>query len=195
MEITALGMIETSGLLSAIEAADAGLKAARVRLLGTDYVRGGLVMVRFEGEVAAVQAAVDAGTLAAKRIGHVISSHVIPRAMPEVFCMLASDPSVGPGKRHQGGCASCGGCEGGMRELRACAADREARSPAKKPLTTPLNAQHPESRPDLNELQKWKVVTLRSYVRKLPGFPLTANEIRYANKAKLLDALKEYYKD
>ena len=47
--VTALGMIETIGLVSAIEAADAGLKAAQVRLLGTDYVRGGLVMVRFEG--------------------------------------------------------------------------------------------------------------------------------------------------
>ena len=66
MEITALGMIETSGLLTAIEAADAGLKAADVRLLGTDYVRGGLVMVRFEGEVAAVKSAVDAGTAAAR---------------------------------------------------------------------------------------------------------------------------------
>ena len=193
MEITALGMIETSGLLSAIEAADAGLKAARVRLLGTDYVRGGLVMVRFEGEVAAVQAAVDAGTLAAKRIGLVISSHVIPRAMPEVFCMLASDPSVGPGKRYQGGCASCGGCEGGMRELRACAADQKTKSPAKKPLSNPINVSQPENKPDLNELQKWKVVTLRSYVRKLPGFSLTANEIRYANKSKLLEALKNYY--
>lgn len=195
MEITALGMIETSGLLSAIEAADAGLKAARVRLLGTDYVRGGLVMVRFEGEVAAVQAAVDAGTLAAKRIGLVISSHVIPRAMPEVFCMLASDPSVGPGKRYQGGCASCGGCEGGMRELRACAADQKTKSPAKKPLSNPINVSQPENKPDLNELQKWKVVTLRSYVRKLPGFSLTANEIRYANKSKLLEALKNYYKE
>ena len=195
MEITALGMIETSGLLSAIEAADAGLKAARVRLLGTDYVRGGLVMVRFEGEVAAVQAAVDAGTLAAKRIGLVISSHVIPRAMPEVFCMLASDPSVGPGKRHQGGCASCGGCEGGMRELRACAAAQKTDPPAKKPLSNTINVSHPESRPDMNELQKWKVVTLRSYVRKLPGFLLTANEIRYANKSKLLEALKKYYKE
>lgn len=110
MEVTALGMIETIGLVSAIEAADAGLKAADVRLLGTDYVRGGLVMVRFEGEVAAVQAAVDAGTWAAQRVGTVFSTHVIPRAMPEVFCMLASDPSVGPGKRRQGGCASCGGC-------------------------------------------------------------------------------------
>ena len=117
MEITALGMIETSGLLSAIEAADAGLKAANVRLLGTDYVRGGLVMVRFEGDVAAVQAAVDAGTMAAQRVGLVVSSHVIPRAMPEVFCMLASDIGVGPNKRNQSGCAACGGCEGGRREL------------------------------------------------------------------------------
>lgn len=86
--VTALGMIETIGLVSAIEAADAGLKAAQVRLLGTDYVRGGLVMVRFEGEVAAVQAAVDAGAAAAQRVGKVFSAHVIPRAMPEVFLSL-----------------------------------------------------------------------------------------------------------
>ncbi len=122
--ITALGMIETSGLLSAVEAADAGLKAANVRLLGTDYVRGGLVMVRFEGDVAAVQAAVDAGTMAAQRVGLVVSSHVIPRAMPEVFCMLASDIGVGPNKRNQSGCAACGGCEGGRRELMRCKAAR-----------------------------------------------------------------------
>ena len=83
--VTALGMIETIGLVSAIEAADAGLKAAQVRLLGTDYVRGGLVMVRFEGEVAAVQSAVVAGAAAAQRVGKVFSAHVIPRAMPEVL--------------------------------------------------------------------------------------------------------------
>ena len=87
MNVTALGMIETIGLVSAIEAADAGLKAADVRLLGTDYVRGGLVMVRFEGDVAAVQAAVAAGSESAKRVGRVYSAHVIPRALPEVFCM------------------------------------------------------------------------------------------------------------
>ena len=178
MEITALGMIETAGLLSAIEAADAGLKAANVRLLGTDYVRGGLVMVRFEGDVAAVQAAVDAGASAAQRIGHLLSAHVIPRAMPEVFCMLASDPSVGPGKRSQGGCAACGGCEGGRREL-SCI--------QKKP---PAPEGAPNGEPE--DLTGWKVVALRSYVRKLPGFPMTANEIRYANKATLLKAIEAY---
>lgn len=187
MEITALGMIETSGLLSAIEAADAGLKAANVRLLGTDYVRGGLVMVRFEGEVAAVQAAVDAGAMAARRVGVVLSAHVIPRAMPEVFCMLASDPSVGPGKRHQGGCAACGGCEGGMRELRGCQAKPKPQKTEEKP------PEPPADQPDLNAMKGWKVVALRSFARKLPGFPLTANEIRYANKAALLEALAAYY--
>ena len=191
MEITALGMIETSGLLSAIEAADAGLKAANVRLLGTDYVRGGLVMVRFEGDVAAVQAAVDAGTMAAQRVGLVVSSHVIPRAMPEVFCMLASDPSVGPGKRHQGGCASCGGCEGGMRELR-CIQQAEKAQKAESEKPAPEKPAKP-ARPTLEEMKGWKVVALRSFVRRLPDFPLTANEIRYANKARLLAALSEYY--
>ena len=202
MEITALGMIETSGLLTAIEAADAGLKAADVRLLGTDYVRGGLVMVRFEGEVAAVKSAVDAGTAAAQRVGYVVSSHVIPRAMPEVFCMLASDPGIGPGKRHQGGCASCGGCEGGMRELRACAKAQKA-APAAAPEAAPAPnpgpapapaAEAPPVRPSLEELQGWKVLTLRSFVRKLPEFPLAPGEIRYANKARLMEALAEYYK-
>ena len=187
MEITALGMIETSGLLSAIEAADAGLKAANVRLLGTDYVRGGLVMVRFEGDVAAVQAAVDAGAAAAQRVGNLLSAHVIPRAMPEVFCMLSSDPGVGPGKRAQGGCAACGGCEGGMRELRNCqpaAPQKEEKKPEEAPQA---------DAPDLNIMKQWKVVQLRSFVRKLTDFPMSANEIRYANKTTLLDALNKYY--
>ena len=192
--LQALGMIETSGLLSAIEAADAGLKAANVRLLGTDYVRGGLVMVRFEGDVAAVQAAVDAGTMAAQRVGVVVSSHVIPRAMPEVFCMLASDPGVGPGKRSQGGCAACGGCEGGMRELRRC---REASATERKEKQTEEkaeNKQQPDSAmPSLEELKTWKVVALRSFARKLPGFSMKAGEIRYANKAQLIAALTAYY--
>lgn len=184
MEITALGMIETSGLLSAIEAADAGLKAADVRLLGTDYVRGGLVMVRFEGDVAAVQAAVDAGALAAQRVGHVVSAHVIPRAMPEVFCMLASDVGVGPSRLHNQGCANCGGCEGGMREMRACArAQEEAR--AAQPTGDPS-----AEIPPMKELAGWKVVALRSLARRLPGIGLSADEIRYARKEQLLEALR-----
>ncbi len=171
--ITALGMIETIGLVSAVEAADAGLKAARVRLLGTDYVRGGLVMVRFEGEVAAVQAAVEAGAAAADRVGKVFSKHVIPRAMPEVFCMLASDVALGPGRLYSGGCAACGGCEGGMRE--------KAMPGSAKSDRTPM--------PAMETLSGWKVVALRQFARRLKGFSLAPGEIRYANKRLLLDAI------
>lgn len=198
MEVTALGMIETVGLVSAIEAADAGLKAADVHLLGTDYVRGGLVMVRFEGDVAAVQAAVDAGTLAAQRIGKVFAAHVIPRAMPEVFCMLASDVGEGPSRRIQDGCAQCGGCEGGRR---ACAVPPKRSQSEAKPVRSPsFNAVTPMkdmpavgAEPVTPEaLSGWKVVQLRTYVRGLPDFPLAPNEIRYATKQTLLDALAAY---
>lgn len=75
----ALGLVETRGLVGAIEAADAGLKASRVRLLGTERVDAALVTVLFAGEVAAVRAAVDAGAAAAERVGELVSSHVIPR--------------------------------------------------------------------------------------------------------------------
>lgn len=173
-EVTALGMIETIGLVSALEAADAGLKAAQVRLLGTDYVRGGLVMVRFEGDVAAVQAAVDAGTSSAQRVGNVFSAHVIPRAVPEVFCVLALDPSQGPAKRAGKGCSACGGCEGGKREA--------------------LQGNQEEPAPDLDTLASWKVVDLRRYARRLHDFPLSPNEIRYANKALLLENLQRHLK-
>ena len=201
MEITALGMIETMGLVSAIEAADAGLKAADVRLLGTDYVRGGLVMVRFEGEVAAVKSAVDAGTYAAGRVGKVVSSHVIPRAMPEVFCMLASDPSVGPGKRNSGGCVSCGGCEGGKRELDAiCKKCNQAEAdapgasdaPPEQVNDAPSAEEHAPDAPDMEKISNLRVVELRAYVRKLPDFPLKPGEIRFANRQALLDALETY---
>ena len=178
MEVTALGMIETIGLVSAIEAADAGLKAADVRLLGTDYVRGGLVMVRFEGDVAAVQAAVAAGSESAKRVGRVYSAHVIPRALPEVFCMLASDPSVGPSKRYQGGCVACGGCEGGRRELESLQA-------------------HPKEDPagiSVSEWKKRRVGELRAYVKTLADFPMEPSDIDAATKANLLAALEKMNK-
>src|SRR5687767_9574532 len=75
----ALGLVETRGLVGAVEAADAGLKAADVRFLGSERADAGLVTVMFGGDVAAVRAAVDAGAAAAERVGHLISAHVIPR--------------------------------------------------------------------------------------------------------------------
>ncbi len=77
--LLALGLIETKGLVGAIEAADAMVKAANVNLVSKENVTGGLVTVKVVGEVAAVKSAVDAGAAAAQRVGELISTHVIPR--------------------------------------------------------------------------------------------------------------------
>lgn len=87
----ALGLVETRGLVGAIEAADAGLKAADVRFLGSERADAGLVTVMFGGEVAAVKAAVDAGAAAAERVGHLVSVHVIPRPHPMLDVIEGDD--------------------------------------------------------------------------------------------------------
>jgi len=84
----ALGMIETKGLVAAIEAADAMVKAANVQLVGKEQVGGGLVTVLVRGDVGAVKAATDAGAAAAERVGELISVHVIPRPHFEVDAVL-----------------------------------------------------------------------------------------------------------
>jgi len=84
----ALGMIETRGLVGAIEAADAMVKAAKVQLLDKERTTGGLVTIKVIGEVGAVRSAVDAGARAAERIGELISTHIIPRPHDEVEDLL-----------------------------------------------------------------------------------------------------------
>ena len=93
----ALGMIETKGLVSAIEAADAMVKAANVNfnvnLIGKTLVGGGLVTVMVRGDVGAVKAATDAGAAAAAKVGELISVHVIPRPHEEVEGVLPNSNS------------------------------------------------------------------------------------------------------
>jgi ethanolamine utilization protein EutM len=84
----ALGMIETKGLVGAIEAADAMVKAAKVTLIGREKVGGGYVTVMVRGEVGAVKAATDAGAASARRVGELVSVHVIPRPHAEVEQIL-----------------------------------------------------------------------------------------------------------
>ena len=79
MTTDALGMIETRGLIGAIEAADAMVKAANVLLIGKEYIGAGYVTVLARGDVGAVKAATDAGAAAARRVGELVSVHVIPR--------------------------------------------------------------------------------------------------------------------
>ncbi len=84
----ALGMVETKGLTSAIEAADAMVKIANVELTGKEFVGAGLVLITVRGDVGAVKAATDAGAAAARRIGELVGVHVIPAPHPEVEIVI-----------------------------------------------------------------------------------------------------------
>ena len=84
----ALGMVETRGFIGSVEAADAMVKAANVVLIGSEYIGAGYVTVLVRGDVGAVKAATDAGAAAARRVGELISVHVIPRPHTEVERVL-----------------------------------------------------------------------------------------------------------
>ena len=88
MALEALGMVETRGLVAAIEAADAMVKAANVQLIGTEKIGSGLVSVMVRGDVGAVKAATEAGRAAASRLGEIIAVHVIPRPHGDVEKIL-----------------------------------------------------------------------------------------------------------
>jgi len=102
MERTALGMVETRGLVGAIEAADAMVKAANVHLIGKEQIGSGLVTVMVRGDVGAVKASVEAGATAAKAVGELVGVHVIPSPHADVEEILpkagkkdASQPGAG----------------------------------------------------------------------------------------------------
>jgi microcompartment protein CcmL/EutN len=88
MNFEALGMVETRGLVAAIEAADAMVKAANVTLVGTEKIGSGLVSVMVRGDVGAVKAATEAGASAASRLGEIVAVHVIPRPHADVEKIL-----------------------------------------------------------------------------------------------------------
>jgi ethanolamine utilization protein EutM len=93
MPLEALGLIETKGLVGSIEAADAMVKAANVKLMGKEKVGGGYVTVFVRGDVGAVKAATDAGAAAAERVGELVSVHVIPRPHAELEQLIPKGPA------------------------------------------------------------------------------------------------------
>jgi len=102
MSMEALGMVETKGFVGAVEAADAMVKAANVQLVGKEYIGAGYVTVFVRGDVGAVKAATDAGAAAARRVGELISVHVIPRPHNEVERVIPQN-GYRAGSRLEGG--------------------------------------------------------------------------------------------
>lgn len=126
----ALGLVETKGLVAGIEACDAMLKAAQVRLVGMEQTVAALITIKVVGETAAVQASVDAGAAAAERVGHVVSRHVIPRPSADVYAAFVEDlaprpsapPVPGPPRRAR---TQDDLAERTVKDLRVLARERE----------------------------------------------------------------------
>ena len=123
MSLEALGMVETKGFVGAVEAADAMVKAANVQLVGKEYIGAGYVTIFVRGDVGAVKAATDAGAAAARRVGELISVHVIPRPHNEVERVLPKGGKVGlsPDEKalQSGGGRQLSAGEGGLSAARS----------------------------------------------------------------------------
>jgi microcompartment protein CcmL/EutN len=120
MNIEALGMIETKGFVGAVEAADAMVKAANVVLVGREYIGAGYVTVLVRGDVGAVKAATDAGAAAARRVGELVSVHVIPRPHKELEQVLEASGITNQSAQLSGGARgqlTAGTQEDGKRSL------------------------------------------------------------------------------
>lgn len=184
----AIGFIETLGLVPAVEALDAMLKAASVSLIGCTYTTGGLVAVMVGGDVGAVKASVEAGLAAASRLGRVISSHVIPRPDPQLEGILPGEEGPRPSG---GGSSGTGGGEGGPPPGpgEGGAVDLEA---LKRKLSEALRAVGKEGliREDV-PLEEHGLNKLRAIVRALEGPGEGRSNLYYMKKEEVLRLLAE----
>ncbi|MBI4534866.1 MAG: BMC domain-containing protein [Ignavibacteriae bacterium] len=165
----ALGMVETRGLVGSIEAADVMVKTANVRVLGTEYIKNGFVTIKVVGEVAAVKAAVDAATAAASRVGHVITTHVIPRPAEEIEFILKKGRQPG-------------------REA-GSSPQTERKSAAPQAETGDLFEASAGDEKYLAKLESMTVHELRTLARETGGLSIVGREISRANKDQLIREL------
>jgi len=175
----ALGMIETKGLVGLIEATDAAVKAADVVAVDYERTGGGLTIIKIRGTVGAVKAAVEAGAMAAQRVGELIAAHVIPNPDNGVEPMIT--PIMPPGTREP-----------------ALEFHRWKKTEAKK--TGEMSVKYDPNDPKLGEIldklenegvESLDYNQLRYLARRIEGFPLTKAEIRSAGRRQLIKILKE----
>ena len=160
---TALGLLETHGLVAGIEAADAMLKTAEVRLVSIEQTIPALITIKIVGDVASVQASVDAGRAAAERVGRVVSAHMIPRPAAEVRAMMELD---------------------GPRKPRTSSSSSSSSSAPKQRKSG--RARSAEQQPDYESMT---VRELRAAVRDIPDFPIQGRDVARARKSELLEHL------
>jgi len=197
----ALGLVETRGLVGAIEAADAMVKAADVKIISKEYVTGALVIIKVMGETAAVKSSVDAGSAAAQRVGELVSSHVIPRPDDQIDDILFDENAISgnPKKEKPKEVKK----ENVKREEKVVTKRIEKPSSEDRPkkmmdssaIDKPIENIAPDGTsakkiPPMEELVVLNVHSLRRIARSFENFPIKGREISKANRAKLLDHFK-----
>ena len=193
----ALGMIETKGLVAAIEAADAMVKAANVSLQCKEHVGGGLVTVMVRGDVGAVKAATDAGAAAAERVGELISVHVIPRPHGEVEEILGElpPPAAEPAPKPEPPAPPKPEQPPEPIALPDPEPEPPAREAAPEPKPQPKPKEAAPAKADVAvpseaELEAMPVVQLRVLARSLDVEGMSRREIRDAKKDQLLTEIR-----
>jgi len=174
MERDALGLIETVGLVAAIEACDAAAKAAAVVVQSAEVTDSTLVTIKFEGKLGAVQAAAEAGAAAAQKVGELIAVHVIPRPDNGLDAILP------PGRYIKSGSSGNGYW------------DDTPVTAAPEPLQK-KKAYDPDRHFEINteKLEAMTVTALRQFARKLPKLAIKGREISHASKSKLIAEIKK----
>jgi len=180
MERDALGLIETVGLVGAIEACDAAAKAAAVVVESAEVTDGTFVTIKFEGELGAVQAAAEAGAMAAQKVGQLLTVHVIPRPDEGLDCILPPGRFIN--KYREGPPDPDDDNTGRFAEP-----DMPSDSPS---YGAPND---PERFFDINDekLQAMTVSGLRQFARKLPHLSMKGREISHASKETLITEIKK----
>lgn len=213
----ALGMIEVYGRIGAIEGLDSALKGANVSLVNMIRVGGGLTAVFVEGDVGAVKASIDAASVAAERVGQLVSQHVIPRPDPSVRAMLEMDMDPAPVPGNGGGNTGNKNndskpdterkdieAEGKGTTPKATKEVPKAETKAKEqpkdktadkaPEKVTENATEQVPQEEVaaqeKELETMTVGELRNLARSYEEFPLSKTDIKFAKKDELIKALK-----
>lgn len=203
----ALGLIETKGLVAAIESADAMLKAAEVSLVEKNYVGGGLVTIMVCGDVGAVKAATDAGAAAAQRVGELLSVHVIPRPHQELDGIIVSTalfkqtetPSAAWSETEEEADEEAESDEVVEAEEQVEEAVEEAVKPVivaddlNKDTVDRIVAEKGFEEA-MAALDAQKVVKLRNLAREYKDFGIAGRMISKADKQMILDEFRKYYK-
>lgn len=199
----ALGLIETKGLIGAIEAADAMVKAAQVKLVSKERAGGALINIRVVGEVAAVKSAVDAGAAAAQRVGELVSAHVIPRPDDQMDVILDDLKSDDEKKTvYSKGEEELILTEPSEPDNFILESDSDEETEISSEPEEKEEPEHEEENtseseeeqslfsseiPTVEELEKLNVHQLRHLARGFENFPIKGREISKANRTVLIE--------